>query len=218
MSDPISITGLLLAISHTISVLYTYGRNVKNAESDIAELTSELWVLQGVLKQVQDRMLSATASASTENNSQYMLRSTKQSLELLLSRLETPSSKLGKTLKNAKWPLHKDEVSDHLRRFERLKSLLILVFLTEDSEVTAKAIQSLRDALDKKLEGVDELLVQQRDDEVLLWLAPLSPEEEHSRISRGRQPGTRRWFLEGPFADWIDGRESSALWLLGKCE
>lgn len=216
MSDPISITGLLLAISHTISVLYTYGRNVKNAESDITELTSELWVLQGVLKQVQDRMSSATASSSTEKNSQYMLRSTKLSLELLLSRLETPSSKLGKMLKNAKWPLHKDEVSDHLRRFERLKSLLILVFLTEDSEVTVKAIQSLRDALDKKLEGIDDLLLHQRDDEVLL--APLSPEEEHSRISRGRQPGTRRWFLEGPFADWIDDRGSSALWLLGKCE
>jgi CheY-like chemotaxis protein len=218
MTDPISITGLLLTISHTVSVLYTYGRNVKDAKSDISELTNELLVLQGVLKQVQDRISSSTASVGTGKDSLYMLRSTKQSLELLLYKLETPSSKIGKMIQYAKWPLQKDEVSNHLKQFERLKSLLILVFLTENSEMIVDAIQSMKTALDKKLEGVDDLLLQQKDEELRYWLAPLSPEEEHGRISRKRQPGTRQWFLKEPFAEWINDQKSSVLWLLGKCK
>lgn len=212
MSDPLSITGLLFTIGQTVSVLYTYGRNVKNARSDIDELTNELLVLQGVLKQVQ------AVSVSLEKDSGYMLRSTKQSLEFLLYKLETPSSKIAKAIKYATWPLQKDEVADHLRRFERLKSLLILVFLAEDSEVVVSAIQSVRTALDRKLEGIGELLLRQKDEELLRWLAPLSPEEEHGRISQWREPGTRRWFFDGPFAEWLDDQQSSALWLLGKCE
>jgi hypothetical protein len=198
-------------------MLYAYGRDVKNARSDIDELTNELLVLQGVLKQVQDRISPAAELISVEKDSRYMLRSTKQSLEFLLVKLEIPSSRIGKTIKYARWPLRKDEVSDHLRRFERLKSLLILVFLTENSEVVITAIQSVRTALDKKLEGIDNLLLQQKDEELLHWLAPLSPEKEHGRISQKRQPGTRRWFFEGPFAAWLDDQKSSTLWLLGKC-
>lgn len=153
MSDPLSITGLLFTIGHTVSVLYTYGRNVKSARSDIDELTNELLVLQGVLKQVQNRKSPAAVSVSIEKDPGYMLRSTKQSLEFLLYKLEVPSSKIGKAIKYAKWPLHKDEVSDHLRRFERLKSMLILVFLTEDSEVVVSAIHSMRTALVSQADG-----------------------------------------------------------------
>lgn len=218
LTDPVSITGLLFTIEQTVSVLYTYGQNVKNASSDIDELTNELLVLQGVLQEVQYRKSPATISLSKEKDCRYMLRSTKQSLEFLLSKLEIPSSKIGKAIKHATWPLRKDKVSDHLRRFERVKSLLILVFLTEDSEVVVSAIQSMRTALDKKLEGIGDLLLRQNDGEPLHWLAPLSPEEEHVRISQRRRPGTRRRFFDGPFAEWLDDQESSALWLLGKCE
>lgn len=218
MTDPISITGLLFTIGQTVSVLYTYGQNVKNAKPDINDLTNELLVLQGVLQQLQDHKSPAAVPLSKEQNSRYLLRSTKQSLEFLLSKLEKPSSKIGKAIKYAIWPLHKDEVSEHLRRFERVKSLLILVFLTEDSEAVGSAIQSMRTVLDKKLEGISDLLLREKDAELLRWLAPLSPEEEHGRISQYRQPGTRRWFFDGPFAAWLDDQESSALWLLGKCE
>lgn len=69
MTDPISITGLLLTISHTVSMLYAYGRDVKNARSDIDELTNELLVLQGVLKQVQDRISPAAELISVEKDS-----------------------------------------------------------------------------------------------------------------------------------------------------
>lgn len=153
MIDPISITGLILTISHTLSVLYTYGRNVKDAKSDIGELTNELLVLQGVFKQVQDRTSSSTALVGTGKDSLYLLRSTKQSLEFLLYKLETPSSKIEKMIQYAKWPLHKDEVSNHLKRFERLKSLLILVSLTEDSEMIFDAIQSIRPHLTRSSRG-----------------------------------------------------------------
>lgn len=55
------------------------------------------------------------------------------------------------------------------------------------------AIQSSRTALDEKLEGVDHLLLEQKDGERLQGLAPLSPEEKYGSMSHRRQPRTRQW-------------------------
>jgi CheY-like chemotaxis protein len=218
MTDPVSITGLLITVGHLVSTLYEYGKDVKQARSDINDLTTEVLVLRGILQQIEHLKPNVTVSIEPRKDPYDVLKSTKEFVELLLLKLEMPTSRVSKMLKYAKWPLDKDDVSNQLRRFERLKSLLILIFLTENSDSILSAIQSLQSDLDVSLRSMDDLLSRQEDEKLLAWLAPLSPDEEHRRISEARQPGTRKWFLNGPFTDWLNDQEPSIMWLTGKCE
>ncbi|THX16168.1 hypothetical protein D6D13_01844 [Aureobasidium pullulans] len=50
MADPIAIVGLLVTVGQILSALHEYSKSVNQARNDIADLSTELLVLQGVLK------------------------------------------------------------------------------------------------------------------------------------------------------------------------
>lgn len=213
------VAGLVLAVGQILSALYEYGQTTSHARQDIKDLSTELLVLQGILRQVEKRDLtkSSIIAIGQHSDPQNVLKSTERSLETLLRNLKVPASGFKKVVNYAKWPLDKKDVVDQLSRFERLKSLLILTFLTEASEEISNAVQSLKISMEQDLNRIDDFLSWQKDSQLIRWLAPLSPEERHLRFCNEREPETRKWFLDGPFDTWVSGPDQGVMCLTGKC-
>lgn len=217
MADPISIIGLVVTIGQVVSTLYDYGSSVKDARRDINKLSVELFALQGTLQHVDTffggRMLEP---ASVE-----VLKSTKEFIECLLRDLEIPRSKLKKALQSLRWPLEEKDMTTHLARLERVKSWLILVFMTGTAADTSEIHSEIHD-LSRQLHGDIEarrqIATRRNTVELLRWLAPIDPEAEQSRVLQIREPGSRRWFVEGPLTSWLSGSRNRILCLQGKCE
>lgn len=220
MADPIAIVGILVTIGHIISVLHEYGKSVSQAREDIADLLTELSVLQTILKQVEKRDLtnSSIVSADVEGDPRRVLESVAKSLDHLVRKLEVPASGLRRVVQKTKWPLDKKDVAEQVTRFERLKSLLILVFLTEGTDDISDAVRSLKVSFEQDMSRVDSILAQQMDSELVEWLAPLSPEPRHLRFCAEREPETRKWFIDGRFRTWLHEPEQSMICLTGKCK
>lgn len=219
MTDPISIIGLLATVTQILSALHTYGKSVSHAKQDIKDLTTELLVLQGIIQQVNKRDLTQSSIVSTdpERDPHHVLISVERSLDDLAQKLKLPNSGFKRIAAQMKWPLSKGDFAEQLVRFERLKSLLVLVFLSESSENILSAVQSLKVDLDRDLKDVQNMLLRHKDSEMIRWLAPLSPAERHLRFSDSREPDTRKWFLDGAFLDWLSAPDQSMMCLTGKC-
>ncbi|CAD0017299.1 unnamed protein product, partial [Aureobasidium pullulans] len=218
MADPIAIVGLLVTVGQILSALHEYGKSVSQARNDIADLSTELLVLQGVLKQVEKRDLTKSSIVSThaEGDPRRVLESAAQSLNLLVRKLDVPTSGFKRLVEYTKWPLDKKDVAEQMTRFERLKSLLILSFLTEASDDILAAVHSLESSLQQDLNRIDSIVAYRMDSDFVNWLAPLSPEPRHLRFCAEREPETRKWFLDGPYRSWLASSEQNTMCLTGK--
>lgn len=228
MADPASIVGILITVGQVLSSLYDYSASVKEARQDISDLSAELFALRAILEHIK-RQYDTNNSHLQKNESSVLAReysdvapevlnSTGACLGALLERLEQPKSTIKKAFKSLTWPLDKTEVSKHVARLERLKSTLILIFVTgtpASGHGAEEAISNLR----AQLEQDKSAKIRQKDDTGLLdWLAPVNTGEEHSRVCELRHPGTGKWFIQGPLTTWLDGSRQNMLCLVGKCK
>jgi hypothetical protein len=164
MADPVSLAGLVIAVSQVISSLYDYGTSVTNAREDIRQLSAELFALKGVLEHLHAQHDAGVATprtppaSSTPQAPQHqqqpssqarqpydadrfadMLQSTHAFLLALLQSLDVPKKKggLAAKLQRLTWPLNRADVERHVARLERAKSWFILVLMTDSAAATA---------------------------------------------------------------------------------
>lgn len=216
MADPISIFGLAVTVGQIISTLYEYGQGVKDARKDVTQLSTELFTLKGVLEQIDAKHGKAFVFTDGEE----VVRSTQNFLQSLLAKLAIPKSSISKAVQSLKWPFDKSDMTKHLARLERVKSWLILVFMTGVSQDTTDIRLSILDLsreFHDDLEYRRKLQEEHEDLEMLQWLAPVSPNEEHARRRQSRQSGSGQWFLDGYLRSWMTTAQSSVLCLHGKC-
>lgn len=229
MADPISITGLLLQLSQSLSSLISYTKAVQAAKSETQKLSQELFALKGILDhlaaQVELKPPPYESEASAPFNPEILIRAlqtTNEFLSSLLRDLEEPATKFGKLKQKLEWPFTQDQFNTHLNRLERVKSWLILVLMTDMVALgrdTQNEISSLANSLQKDLSLLNQERVQTASRDLLRWLAPVNPANTHLRASRNRELETGTWFIEGWLKDWLWSKNNheKILFLRGKC-
>lgn len=216
MADPISIFGLAVTVGQILSTLYEYGQGVKDARKDVTQLSTELFALKGVLEQIDAKHGKAFVFTDGEE----VVRSTHDFLQSLLVKLAIPKSSISKAVQSLKWLFDKSDMTKHLARLERVKTWLILVFMTGVSQDTIEIRMSIIDLardLHDDIACRRQLHMQQKDMDMLRWLCPVDPQEEQVRRRSSRQLGSGQWFLNGHLTPWVAAASPRILCLHGKC-
>ncbi|OOQ85019.1 hypothetical protein PEBR_31019 [Penicillium brasilianum] len=231
--DPISITGLIIEVSHVLSRVIDYAKAVQGAKSDMRKLSEELFALKGILEHISTGIGDNTPTSEKEIESEQssgefdrdvmsrVLFTANEFLQTLLQELEEPATKFKKLKQKLEWPFTQDQVNAHLVRLERVKSWLILV-ITADTAAAEKDLHQEINSLTRNLKEYLRIREQervQRDNEALFkWIAPVSPADSHLRASNGRRIGTGRWFTKSHLKAWLRNPlgGKNILFLVGK--
>ncbi len=207
MADPLSATGVALQFATLIKQLYEYGKEVKSAQKDIVDLSSELTALEGVLADVET--LHVTTSGSSHADLTKMLEAASTMADALSTKLRPRPKASHRVYQSLKWPFDRVEVEAVIAKIERLKSWFMLRLMTDD-QAASRSIQADLQAL--------KLTFQDDADERSRWqlsqssqatcklVAPFSPDNAHHnacKIWAGTESGA--WFLDGAFALWLPG-------------
>ncbi|CAG8003460.1 unnamed protein product [Penicillium salamii] len=230
--DPISITGLVIEVSHVLASLVEYAKAVQSASSEVRRLSEELFALKGILDhlaiQTEQTHCDEKSSESLSFDGDVMSRvlyTTNELIRTLLADLEPPETKFKHLKRNLKWPFTQKQVSEHLVRLERVKSWLILVLMTDHHSADhgiQQEINDLTSALKEDLRIRDRERNRMANRELLQWMAPVSPESAHLRASKRYRMKTGNWFLSGHLMEFLKTEENPllednrALFLLGK--
>ncbi|KAJ5824125.1 NACHT nucleoside triphosphatase, partial [Penicillium robsamsonii] len=223
--DPISITGLVIEVSHVLSSLIRYAKSVQSAKSEVRKLTEELFALKGILghlaAQIDDvpKFQESETSPFDRDVMARVLNTTNEFLQSLLMDLEVSETKFKRLKQTLKWPFTQAEFSEHLVRLERVKSWLILVLTADHNSVDREMQQEVRDLTNTLKEDL-QIRAQERNKlanrELLRWIAPVNPEISHLRASKRHRNGTGRWFVDGHLKTFLDQDENRVFFLLGK--
>jgi hypothetical protein len=140
MADPISITGLILAIGGLINSAYKYGKQVKEANKEMTALYGELVALQGILSHIDVQQGEEKKDESDTGIMQLChsqafrdaLLTSRGILHRLITNLEKMSSN-NQALGKLTWPLIKGHVKEDISRLERVKTYFLLVMMADNS-------------------------------------------------------------------------------------
>lgn len=229
MADPISIAGILVTVGQLLSSLYDYGKNVKDAREDITALSAELFALKGILEHATKQYNPLQPNQNGfplltgehKDDALGILRSARECIGSLQQVLEQPQTKLKKAIQSLKWPLDKSEAMKRVDQLGRIKSTLILMFLTGTSTRTTEiheAVLSLKSQVEDDIKARKERASKQKSAELLQWLAPVNTREHHARACQVRHSGTGSWFINGIVHSWQSGAGQRMLCLSGKCK
>ena len=143
--DPVSVSGLIIAVEQILCQIYTFGRGVHDVKKEITQLCSELFALKGALEHVRMSLDGTVELGKSQAAPQTLLSpllkadefsSMLSSADLLLrdlsKRLSKSPGRLNSILQSLAWPLKKDEIINTIQRLERLKSYLILATTTDN--------------------------------------------------------------------------------------
>jgi len=139
MADPLSITGLVLAVGGVIQTVVQYCSSVREATKEIrtltTELLAELFALQGALAQLDSEpQHGARTKRSRLSGPEFesMLQSADQALASLAESLAGGgNSKFGPSAQKFQWHWRKEEVQRHIQRIQRIKVWFILMLTTD---------------------------------------------------------------------------------------
>ncbi|KAJ5509434.1 hypothetical protein N7527_011577 [Penicillium freii] len=223
--DPISITGLVIEVSHVLSSLIKYAKTVQTAKSEVRKLSEELFALKGILEhlaaQINDppKWEESETSPFDRDVMARILHTTNEFLQSLLMDLKTAETKFKRLKQALKWPFTQTEVNEHLIRLERVKSWLILVLIADHKSVDREMQHEIRDLANTLKEDL-RIRAQERNQfanrELLRWIAPVNPRSSHLRASKRNRNGTGRWFVDGHLKTFLDQDENRAFFLFGK--
>ncbi|KAJ5459469.1 hypothetical protein N7530_011413 [Penicillium desertorum] len=223
--DPVSITSLVIEVSHVLSSLIRYAKTVQTAKSEVRKLSEELFALKGILEHLSAQAHDVPKCEELETSPfdrdvlARVLHTTNEFLQSLLLDLQTAETKFKRLKQTLKWPFTQTHVSEHLVRLERVKSWLILVLMADHNSVDREMQHEIRDLTNTLKEDL-QIRVQERNQfanrELLRWIAPVNPESSHLRASKRHRNGTGRWFIDGHLKTFLDQDENRAFLLLGK--
>ncbi|KAJ5788495.1 hypothetical protein N7457_003485 [Penicillium paradoxum] len=223
--DPISITGLVIEVSHVLSSLIRYAKTVQTAKSEVRKLSEELFALKGILEHLAvqtDAIFEWEHSETSPFDREVLARvlhTTNEFLQSLLTDLETSETKFKRLKQTLKWPFTQKEANEHLIRLERVKSWLILVLLADHNSADRDIQHEIRDLTSAVKEDL-QIRTQERNQvanrKIFQWIAPMNPENSHLRASKRLNIGTGRWFIDGHLKKFLIQDEDRALFLFGK--
>ncbi|KAJ5791665.1 uncharacterized protein N7518_008676 [Penicillium psychrosexuale] len=223
--DPISITGLVIEVSHVLSSLIRYGKAVQTAKSEVRKLSEELFALKGILEHLAAHSTDIAKWEESETSlfdrdvMARVLHTTNEFLQSFLVDLETSETKFKRLKQALKWPFTQTQVIDHLARLERVKSWLMLVLMADHNSVDREMQHEIRDLTNTLKEDL-HIRAQERNQffnrELLQWIAPVNPESSHLRASKRHRNGTGRWFVDGYLKTFLNQEENRSFFLLGK--
>lgn len=228
MLDPVSIIGLAIQVGDIIWKIYEYGKEVKEWKTEVRALSEELFALKGVLEHMQQRYefsqgddLENGGVAQFMQSAEFlaMIRSTKEFLDDLFSRLTIPKDKVRKMVKALTWSLNKGEVLAHIERIGRVKAWFVMTMMNDNldlSKETYHEVRELKSLLHREHESRTLERSEKLRKELIDWLAPVNPRGPHSKAFSRWQTGTGFWFMKGFFEEWFDSNHPSILWLRGK--
>jgi hypothetical protein len=224
--DPISITSLVIEVSHVLSSLIRYAKTIQTAKSEVRKLSEELFALKGILEHLSAQAHDVPKCEELETSPfdrdvlARVLHTTNEFLQSLLLDMQTAETKFKRLKQTLKWPFTQTQVSEHLVRLERVKSWLILVLMADHNSVDREMQHEIRDLTNTLKEDL-QIRVQERNQfanrELLRWVAPVNPESSHLRASKRHRNGTGRWFIDGHLKTFLNQDENRAFLLLGKC-
>ncbi|KAJ5142809.1 uncharacterized protein N7515_001596 [Penicillium bovifimosum] len=223
--DPISITGLVIEVSHVLSSLIRYAKTAQNAKPEVRKLSEELFTLKGILEHLaaQSEHTPKWQESDKVNFDRdvmgRVLHTTNELIQSLLAGMETAETKFKRLKQTLKWPFTQKEILEHLTRLERVKSWLILVLMADQNSADRDIQHELRDLTSAVKEDL-QIRVQERNQVanklLFQWMAPVSPESSHLRASKSLKIGTGGWFVDGHLRKFLDQDEKRALFLVGK--
>lgn len=230
MADPISITGLVVDVSHIIARLIKYGKAVQSAKSDMRKLGEELFALKGILDHLAAQALleppkyqeteSENAAPSNEDVMLRVLQQTKTFIDGLTKDLEPAETKFKSLKQKFEWPFTQEKFNEHLTRLERVKSWLILVLTADHAAVDKDFKRELGDlaiSLKKDLRLREEERCLETNRELFQWIAPVNPASSHLRASEGHHVASGKWFIGGHLKHWLRYGKHRLFFLVGKC-
>ena len=237
MADPLSVTTSITAVAQTLVQIYSYGKDVKGAKTEIKRLCDELSSLKGVLEYVQlqyettsksqeDHKDSTESSGDSKNIFRshqfvHVLRDTNLFLEDLQLKLGKPKSNLHQAWTRLTWSFTKTEIAEQIARIERTKSYFMVSMLNQDLEYSRgiyDEIRTLKELLQRPPSYEKDSDRQKTFHESLRVIAPVDPRALHKKACKLRLPNTGIWFLDGAdFKKWATGeKDHNTIWITGK--
>ncbi|KAJ5572097.1 hypothetical protein N7535_005757 [Penicillium sp. DV-2018c] len=223
--DPISITSLVIEVSHVLSSLIRYAKTAQTAKSEVRKLSEELFTLKGILEHLAAQTEHTPKCQESEHITfdrvvmGRVLHTTSELIQSLLADLETAETKFKRLKQTLKWPFTQTEVLEHLTRLERVKSWLILVLTADQNSADREMQHELRDLTSAVKEDL-HIRAQERnqlaDHRLFQWMAPVNPESSHLRASKRLEIGTGGWFVDSHLRQFLDQDEKTVLFLVGK--
>lgn len=233
MADPISVSasiaGLITITDAVFSRTFKYVRAVKGAPNELSALTSAMGALSGILHNLSLVALQLEGEPFNTTAQANHIHSCLQTVEKVNNILDKFDSSTGgqsmKAIKRLRWPFSISEAKDLCAEVEGHKTTLSLA-------LTADGLSGLLQALSKQKElqsginGIKSELQQKREietrvaitkerREVLDWIQPYDPRQNHEMSLRLRHPGTGLWLIESnEFKSWLTSSRTR-LWCYG---
>lgn len=230
MADPLSVIGLVVSLQDITTSVYKYRKHVRESKNEILALWSELLAFKGVLEQVaalqdmaeydQDGMDAMVLLQS--NNFKNMLESTRTFVDGLAEGL-VKTKRRDQLMQIVKWPFTRDEMKDHRRGLERVKTWFILALTSDNVKVDSDTNKRTREIQNVVIEMRDEQRlanIAHAKEKTLQSIPSADPSGIHTKVCKGWQTGTGMWFLDSYVKDWANASHifGRVLWLKGKCE
>ncbi|KAF1816596.1 ankyrin repeat protein [Eremomyces bilateralis CBS 781.70] len=224
MTDPVSIAGLVIAVGQVATALCSYGAALKDRKEETRSLMLEVFALKGILESVsadfEDR-LPRNSDLADEESWPAMVSMTRETLVALQKRLKVPTGVLNNAKRTLTWPFAKRDIDRYIASLERSKTWFLMIIMNETSALTTKVhadMKSLSDTIHEDIiERKSESLLKDTE-EIIRWLAPVRPEEEHADLTQLRAPGSGEWFFDKEFHGWLSsvGDKRRIMWVTGK--
>ena len=233
--DPISIIGVTAAIEQILQTVYAYGASVREAKSEINQLSSELLALRAALDHVylnsdvgrlgasmEDLGLAKEAqealSTSTLSTPEFahMLLVTDNIIKDLLGRLQQKPGKSNAAKRRLTWHMVKDDIKRDIERLNRLKSFFILATTSDNLVLCQESYLKICD-IDLRLQKQEDYQERKHNlrlrENVRQWLAPYDANRLYEDAVQNFQEGTGEWFLDDVFRRWLEDDSPPLLWL-----
>ncbi|KAL2836937.1 hypothetical protein BJY01DRAFT_48327 [Aspergillus pseudoustus] len=231
MADPFSvaasIAGLVTLAEEVFQLVCKFGRQVKDAQSDIKRLSTEirslsvlLYELSLLAKSFEDEGLDTFFRLHHVNSCRQTVQDVKLRLEKALGGLK--GQRWQATATRLKWPYTGKEVKKLLDEISTHKKTMNLALAADTMKTMLQALSKQEDIADgladvqHTLSDIQtRIVVDKHRQDVLDFFMRYNPQTYYEMSLRLRHPLTGLWLTEGaPFKSWLDS-QNGKLWLSG---
>ncbi|KAL9581392.1 MAG: hypothetical protein Q9212_003923 [Teloschistes hypoglaucus] len=208
MADPLSVIGVLIAISQSTLAVVNYVKDIKHASSEGRQLLLEVRSTSGIVLLLRELANETSPtdpwSASLENLSELL----EQYERMLKGIAHTLESSLRKR-DVLKWPFEKKTLSETLANMERYKTAFLLALQNVQNEVSYSIKCSIEDTR-ADVRGLRESQLAKEAEETLQWVSSLDFKLIQNDTLRRRHADTGNWILkEQYFTAWVNGESNT---------
>ena len=220
-----SIITVIQVTARVVSICYDYQSGIRHCPKDIVKITHELQSLRNILERLADLAQSeddsptvALPTLDSLNNSGGPLEICEGELKELEVKLASARGRFKQVGRAIVWPLMEKDVQKTLSILARQRGLFQLA-LTADQTTMTLAIKTATYRNEEHLKALTQcfqgMALDQRNEQILQWLAAPDPSSNHNKACQAKQRETGRWLIDS--ANYISWKtqQSSFLWLHG---